>query len=154
MMPPIVLSTTTYFLIITSFLALLMLLIDHVRSSRKKTMSGIIDESILKGIKKNEIHDAPGPKPWPIIGSLDILGRYDVPYKAFAELAKQYKSQIIKLKLGSLNCVVVNGLENIKEILYTKGTHFDSRPNFTRYNELFGGNKDNCEYLFMFIVLK
>ncbi|XP_015110840.1 cytochrome P450 307a1 [Diachasma alloeum] len=143
MMPAVFLSTTTYFLITASLVALLMLLIDHGRARRKRTVSGIIEEGILGEIKRDEVPEAPGPKPWPIIGSLDVLGRHDVPYKAFGELAKQYNSQIIKLRLGSLNCIVVNGLENIREILYTKGTHFDSRPNFTRYNQLFGGDKDN-----------
>ncbi|XP_063985741.1 cytochrome P450 307a1-like [Diachasmimorpha longicaudata] len=143
MLPAIFLSTTTYFLITASLVALLMLLIDQARARRKRTVSEIIEEGILRDIKRDGVPEAPGPKPWPIIGSLDVLGRYDVPYKAFAELAKEYNSQIIKLRLGSLNCMVVNGLENIREILYTKGTHFDSRPNFTRYNQLFGGDKDN-----------
>uniref|UniRef100_A0A0C9RAF9 Spo_1 protein n=1 Tax=Fopius arisanus TaxID=64838 RepID=A0A0C9RAF9_9HYME len=143
MVPSLFLSTTTYFLLTASLLALLIFLIDYGKAKRRRTMSGIVEEGIVKEIKKDEVPDAPGPKPWPIIGSLDVLGQYDVPYKAFSELAKQYNSQIIKLRLGSLNCIVVNGVENIKEILFIKGTHFDSRPNFARYNQLFGGNKDN-----------
>lgn len=99
--------------------------------------------------KKNVAHIAPsppGPKPYPIIGNLPVMGGYEVPYQAFDVLAKQY-GPIISLRLGSVPTVVVNGIENIKEVLITKTTHFDSRPNFRRYHDLFSGNKQNCEYI-------
>lgn len=86
----------------------------------------------------------PGPRPFPIIGNLPSMGGYEVPYQAFDTLAKQY-GPIISLRLGSVPTVVVNGIENIKEVLITKTTHFDSRPNFRRYHDLFSGNKQNCE---------
>ncbi|XP_048513764.1 cytochrome P450 307a1-like [Athalia rosae] len=130
------LSTTTYLLIATSLMALILVFIDYLKS-RKSVSIKIVDT------EASTLPDPPGPKPWPIIGSLHILGRYDVPYKAFAELARIYNSQIIKLKMGSVQCVVVNGLENIKEVLITKGPHFDSRPNFARYHLLFCGDKEN-----------
>lgn len=150
MMGSIVLGTTTYFLIVASLIALLIIFIDHAKSKYNKKLinselkfeNNDIQNDI---INVNLLPDPPGPKPWPIIGSLHILGKYDVPYKAFGELAKTYNSQIIKLQLGSVPCVVVNGLENIKEILITKGPHFDSRPNFVRYNLLFSGDKENCK---------
>lgn len=87
----------------------------------------------------------PGPKPFPIIGSLTVMGGYEVPYQAFDVLAKQY-GPIISLRLGSVPTVVVNGIDNIKEVLITKTTHFDSRPNFRRYHDLFSGNKQNCKF--------
>lgn len=131
-------SATTYFLLAVTLVALILILVDHIKSrKRPKKLYEDEEPSILL--------DPPGPKPWPIIGSLHILGRYDVPYKAFADLVRIYDSQVIKLKMGSVPCVVVNGLENIKEILIAKGHHFDSRPNFIRYHLLFG-NKENCKY--------
>lgn len=86
----------------------------------------------------------PGPKPFPIIGNLASMGGYEVPYQAFDALAEKYGS-IISLRLGSVPTVVVNGIDNIKEVLITKTTHFDSRPNFRRYHDLFSGNKQNCK---------
>lgn len=130
-------SATTYFLLAVTLVALILILVDHIKSRKRPKKLYEEEPSILL--------DPPGPKPWPIIGSLHILGRYDVPYKAFADLVRIYDSQVIKLKMGSLPCVVVNGLENIKEILIAKGHHFDSRPNFIRYHLLFG-NKENCKY--------
>lgn len=134
------LTATTCFLIAVTFLALALILLDYLRS--KKTSKSVIvdDDSHL-------LPEPPGPKPWPILGSLHILGRYNVPYKAFGDLVKEYDCQVIKLRMGSMPCVVVNGLENIREVLISKGHHFDSRPNFVRYHLLFGGNKENCKQL-------
>ncbi|KAK1124207.1 hypothetical protein K0M31_006582 [Melipona bicolor] len=128
------LTATTCFLIAITFLALALILLDHLRS-KKTAKNVILDDHVLP--------EPPGPRPWPILGSLHILGRYDVPYKAFADLVRDYDCQVIKLRMGSVPCVVVNGLENIREVLTIKGHHFDSRPNFARYHLLFGGNKEN-----------
>ncbi|KAK0166556.1 hypothetical protein PV328_004963 [Microctonus aethiopoides] len=149
MMMSIVINTSTYILIVGAILVtFIMLFVDRVRLMKKKlfvkseTITGnqkIIDPKLIDA----NLQDPPGPKPWPIIGSLHILGQYDVPYKAFSVLEKMYNSPVIKLKLGSVQCVIINGLENIKEVLYTKGQDFDSRPNFLRYNKLFAGSKEN-----------
>lgn len=133
----IFIGSTTYVLVAILLIAILLILMDHMRL-KKKINDFDSEEQILP--------EAPGPKPWPILGSLHILGQYDVPYKAFAELVKIYKSPVLKMKMGSVNCIVVNGMENIKEVLINKGAHFDSRPNFTRYHLLFSGNKENCEF--------
>lgn len=93
----------------------------------------------------------PGPKPFPIIGNLACLDGYEVPYQAFTDLGKRYGS-IVGLRLGSVPTVVVNGVEHIKEVLITKSSHFDGRPDFRRYHELFGGNKQNCNYLHLIII--
>lgn len=152
MMISIVINTSTYILIVGAILvAFIMLFVERVRFIKKKslvkfeTITGkqpMIDSKSIEA----DLQDPPGPKPWPIIGSLHILGQYDVPYKAFSVLEKMYNSQVIKLKLGSVQCVIINGLENIKEVLYTKGQDFDSRPNFPRYHKLFAGSKENCKY--------
>lgn len=90
------------------------------------------------------VNKAPGPKPLPIIGNLAVLDGYEVPYQAFTDLYKKY-GNIITLQLGTVPTLVVNGLENIKEVLIHKGQFFDGRPNFRRYHQLFCGNKENCE---------
>ncbi|KYN31157.1 hypothetical protein ALC56_14544 [Trachymyrmex septentrionalis] len=132
----IFIGATTYFLLAIVLVALVLIVMDHIRLKKKP-------KKLYDGEEPSGLPDPPGPTPWPILGSLHILGRYDVPYKAFGDLVKAYNSQIIKLKLGSVPCVVINGLENIKEVLILKGHHFDSRPNFVRYHLLFCGNKEN-----------
>jgi cytochrome P450 family 307 subfamily A len=52
---------------------------------------------------------------------------------------------LFRMKLGSRNCVVVNTLEHMKEVLVTKGGAFGGRPDFMRYHILFGGDRDNCK---------
>lgn len=97
-----------------------------------------------------ELREAPGPRNLPLVGSVSLfsLGAYEVPYMAFEPLVKKYNSQVIRMRLGQLDCVVVNGLENIKEVMIQKGHLFDSRPNFERYNRLFDGDKSNCKSFF------
>ncbi|EFA05673.1 cytochrome P450 307a1 [Tribolium castaneum] len=84
----------------------------------------------------------PSPLKLPIIGHLHLMSGYQVPYQAFTSLSKKFGS-VFGLQLGYVKCVVINGQKNIREALVTKGHHFDSRPNFERYQQLFSGNKEN-----------
>jgi cytochrome P450 family 307 subfamily A len=88
---------------------------------------------------------APGPRPWPVIGSLHLLGGHETPFHAFTSLAKRFGA-VYQMQLGTSRCVVVNTFPLIKEVLITKGVHFGGRPDFIRFHQLFGGDRDNCEY--------
>lgn len=88
------------------------------------------------------VAQAPGPRPWPIIGNLDILGRFENPFKGFSILALQY-GDIYTLTLGHTRCLVVNNLELIREVLNKNGKFFGGRPDFLRYDKLFGGDRNN-----------
>lgn len=92
---------------------------------------------------------APGPVPFPIIGSLHLLGKHESPFQAFTELAKEY-GNIFSLKLGASKCVVVNNLELIREVLNQNGKFFGGRPDFLRFHKLFAGDRNNCEYYLFF----
>lgn len=101
--------------------------------------------SKLKNVKISENKKkAPGPAKKFFIGNLDLLDGYETPFQAFGILAKKY-GDVFSLQLGSVPTLVVNGYENIKEVLLTKGDKFDARPNFQRFNMLFGGDKENCK---------
>lgn len=89
--------------------------------------------------------EAPGPNPWPLIGSLHLLGKYETPFQAFTALSKLY-GDIFSINLGSTPCVVVNNFKLIKEVLITKGADFGGRPDFIRFHKLFGGDRNNCKY--------
>ena len=86
----------------------------------------------------------PGPIAWPVIGSLHLIAKYEVPFEAFTALSNIY-GDIFSITLGTTPCVVVNSFPLIKEVLITKGPHFGGRPNFIRYDILFGGDRDNCK---------
>jgi len=89
--------------------------------------------------------EAPGPFRWPIIGNLPQL-RDAIPYRALTDIGKKF-GPVFSLQLGSVPVVVVSGLDNIKQVLYHKLNHFDSRPNFNRYHKLFDGDKENCKFI-------
>lgn len=145
-------SSNTIYILMTLFIFTLILITNelNIKLMKKKMKSKsdvrgyevIIDENNHKTGTK--LKEAPGPRRKFIVGNLDCLDGYEVPYQAFNVLAEKY-GNIVKLQLGSVPSMVINGIENIKEVLLNKAHHFDSRPNFKRYHMLFSGNKENCK---------
>ncbi|CRL02363.1 CLUMA_CG015300, isoform A [Clunio marinus] len=138
-------SSNTLYIVMTFFVLTLILITNDLNISvmRKKMLkknehrkySVMVDENNNDKVDE-KLKEAPGPKPKMIVGNLDALDGYEIPYQAFSVLAEKY-GKIIKLQLGSVPSMVINGMENIKEVLVSKGQHFDSRPNFKRYHMLF-----------------
>ena len=87
------------------------------------------------------------PRPWalPVLGNMVQLGMKPNPYECMTDLSKKLGA-VYGLRLGGTDALVVNDMASIREVLVTKGDHFDGRPDFLRYNVLFGGDRDNCEY--------
>ncbi|XP_031122106.1 dimethylnonatriene synthase-like [Ipomoea triloba] len=78
----------------------------------------------------------PGPKPWPIIGNLHLLG--PIPHQSFHSLSKKY-GDLMLLKFGSRPVVVASSPEMAKQFLKTHDAVFASRPlhaggKYTSYN--------------------
>ncbi|XP_017782270.1 PREDICTED: cytochrome P450 307a1-like [Nicrophorus vespilloides] len=92
--------------------------------------------------RKQDTNLPPGPKPWPVIGSLHLLGEHETPFQAFTSLSKVY-GDVFSITLGTSKCVVVNNFNLIKEVLITKGADFGGRPDFIRFHKLFGGDRNN-----------
>ncbi|KAJ9613321.1 hypothetical protein H2200_003263 [Cladophialophora chaetospira] len=79
-------------------------------------------------------HFPPGPAPFPIIGNLPELP----PTKAFLkfhEWGKQY-GDIIGLKFGPQNVVILNNYKHIKELFDKRGAIYSSRPESYVGNQL------------------
>ena len=89
-----------------------------------------------------------GPTSYPLIGSLHKLGTPGGPFEAFTNMAKEY-GDIYEIQLGVSKCVIVSSYQLIKEVLIIKGGDFGGRPDFLRFHELFGGDRNNCKYLFI-----
>lgn len=106
-------------------------------------------QQILKNTVK-EYAQAPGPRfILPILGNLAELGKYAAPSIAFTELAKKY-GDIYSMTLGSTRCLVVNNLDLIREVLNLNGKSFGARPDFIRFHKLFGGDRGNCKWNFIY----
>nr|CAD7406546.1 unnamed protein product [Timema poppensis] len=132
----VVLITVSLVTIAVALVAVLMF-VSRLGFRRSAYKSGSLEEQ-----PKTTAVGAPGPKPWPILGSLHLLGQHDVPFEAFTALSKVY-GDIYSITLGSTPCVIVSSFKLIKEVLITKGSHFGGRPDFIRFNILFGGDRNN-----------
>ncbi|KAL7118313.1 hypothetical protein ACP275_03G128400 [Erythranthe tilingii] len=78
----------------------------------------------------------PGPKPWPIIGNLNLVG--PIPHQSFHFLSQKY-GEIMQLKFGKFRVVVASSPEMAKQFLRVHDTVFASRPplaagKYTAYN--------------------
>ncbi|KAL7156204.1 hypothetical protein ABFS83_03G128000 [Erythranthe nasuta] len=78
----------------------------------------------------------PGPKPWPIIGNLNLIG--PIPHQSFHFLSQKY-GEIMQLKFGKYPVVVASSPEMAKQFLRVHDTVFASRPplaagKYTAYN--------------------
>ncbi|KAF5481709.1 hypothetical protein F2P56_002341 [Juglans regia] len=78
----------------------------------------------------------PGPKPWPIIGNLNLIG--PLPHQSLHKLSQKY-GQIMQLRFGSIPVVVSSSPEMAKQFLKTHDHIFACRPKtaagkYTTYN--------------------
>ncbi|PHT63562.1 hypothetical protein T459_32571 [Capsicum annuum] len=67
----------------------------------------------------------PGPRPWRIIGNLNLLG--SLPHESLHHLSQKY-GDLMLLKFGSKPVLIASSLEMAKEILKTHDAIFASRP--------------------------
>ncbi|KAL5714273.1 flavonoid 3',5'-hydroxylase [Ranunculus cassubicifolius] len=67
----------------------------------------------------------PGPKGWPVLGALPLLGSN--PHVSLAEMSKKY-GPIVYLKLGSRGMVVASTPDSAREFLKTHDLNFANRP--------------------------
>ncbi|XP_047522639.1 cytochrome P450 307a1 [Pieris napi] len=102
----------------------------------------IVYKNTKHGVEKVDLKEAPGPLPLPIMGNLHLLAKNESPFQSFTELAKKY-GDIFSMKLGSSQCLIVNNLELIREVLNQNGKFFSGRPDFLRFHQLFDGDRNN-----------
>ncbi|KAH7836502.1 hypothetical protein Vadar_002148 [Vaccinium darrowii] len=67
----------------------------------------------------------PGPKGWPVIGALPLLGT--MPHVALSQMAKKY-GPIVYLKMGTCDMVVASTPDSARAFLKTLDMNFSNRP--------------------------
>lgn len=80
----------------------------------------------------------PGPKPFPIIGNLHILGK--LPHRTLQSLSKKH-GPIMSLKLGKIPTIIVSSPESAEKFLKTHDAIFSSRPKLQASEHMFYGGK-------------
>lgn len=91
---------------------------------------------LSKAMLRQKLNLPPGPKPWPIIGNLKLLG--PLPHRSLHILSQKY-GPLMHLWLGSQPTIVVSSAEMAKQVLKTHDALFASRPptaagRYTGYN--------------------
>uniref|UniRef100_A0ACD5YEU5 Uncharacterized protein n=1 Tax=Avena sativa TaxID=4498 RepID=A0ACD5YEU5_AVESA len=77
------------------------------------------------GRRSRKYNLPPGPKAWPIIGNLNLIGT--LPHRSIHALAKQY-GPLVQLQFGSFPVVVGSSVEMAKFFLKTHDVVFTDRP--------------------------
>ncbi|KAL4297849.1 hypothetical protein GQ457_12G022010 [Hibiscus cannabinus] len=91
---------------------------------------------IFSGWLCKQLKFPPGPKPWPIIGNLNLIG--SLPHQSLHKLSQRY-GPLMYLKFGSYPVVVASSAEMAMEFLKKHDHIFASRPQtaagkYTTYN--------------------
>ncbi|KAM7254401.1 hypothetical protein ACFE04_003781 [Oxalis oulophora] len=94
----------------------------------------LLSRTIL--VRRRKLNLPPGPKPWPIIGNLNLMG--SLPHQSLHALSQKY-GPIMHLKFGSHSVLVGSSVEMAKTILKTHDVTFAGRPKtsagkYTTYN--------------------
>ncbi|KAE8657998.1 hypothetical protein F3Y22_tig00116975pilonHSYRG00028 [Hibiscus syriacus] len=80
---------------------------------------------IFIGRRRKQLKFPPGPKPWPIIGNLDLIG--SLPHQSLHKLSQCY-GPLMHLKFGSYPVVVTSSPGMAQEFLKHHDQIFASRP--------------------------
>nr|GMD30407.1 cytochrome P450 71A1-like [Ipomoea batatas] len=91
---------------------------------------------LAKHLRRRKLNLPPGPKPWPIIGNLNLIGT--LPHRSIHDLSLKY-GPIMQLRFGSFPVVVGSSVEMAKIFLKTMDINFVDRPKtaagkYTTYN--------------------
>ncbi|XP_027126053.1 cytochrome P450 71A1-like [Coffea eugenioides] len=99
-------------------------------------LATVVIALLAKRFRQKKLNLPPGPKPWPIIGNLNLMGT--LPHRSIHQLSLTY-GPLMQLRFGSFPVVVGSSVEMAKVILKTMDVTFAGRPKtaagkYTTYN--------------------
>ncbi|XP_042507964.1 trimethyltridecatetraene synthase-like [Macadamia integrifolia] len=79
-------------------------------------------------LRRRRPNPPPGPKPWPIIGNLNLIG--PLPHRSIHSLSQQY-GPLIQIRFGPIPVVIASSVPMAKQLLKIHDQSFASRPRTT-----------------------
>ena len=95
---------------------------------------------VVSKLKGKKLKLPPGPLPVPVFGNWLQVGD-DLNHRNLTELAKRF-GDILLLRMGQRNLVVVSSPELAKEVLHTQGVEFGSRTRNVVFDIFTGKGQD------------
>nr|ASA39649.1 cinnamate 4-hydroxylase [Conocephalum japonicum] len=95
---------------------------------------------LVMKLKEKKLKLPPGPPGVPIFGNWLQIGD-DLNHRNLSELAKKY-GEVVLLKMGQRNYVIVSSSELAKEVLHTQGVEFGSRTRNVVFDIFTGNGQD------------
>ncbi|PAN49579.1 hypothetical protein PAHAL_9G457600 [Panicum hallii] len=81
--------------------------------------------AVLRGRPARKYDLPPGPRPWPVIGNLDLIG--PLPHHSARDLSARH-GPLVSLRLGSFHAVVASSPDMARFFLRTRDLAFVDRP--------------------------
>ena len=108
-------------------------------------LTAVFLKAIVTRGRRRTYNLPPGPKPWPIIGNLNLIG--ELPHRSMHELSKRY-GPLMQLRLGSLPAVVGSSVDMARFFLKTSDAAFADRPRFAigKYGAFDASDIMWCQY--------
>ncbi|KAL8482419.1 hypothetical protein ACS0TY_028551 [Phlomoides rotata] len=96
----------------------------------------VLISKVIENRRPSNRNLPPGPKPWPIIGNLNLVG--SIPHQSLHYLSQKY-GEIMLLKFGKFPVIVASSPNMAKQFLKVHDADFASRPllaagKYTSYN--------------------
>ncbi|CAL5051398.1 unnamed protein product [Urochloa decumbens] len=91
-------------------------------------LSSVVWQRHRRGHRKKSLNLPPGPRGWPVVGSLGLLAGALPPHRALAALASRHGAPLMHLRLGSFHAVVASTAEAARLVLRTHDLAFATRP--------------------------